>query len=39
MTTKGNKPRPFPKRQIKTTQPTGNNMAKTHAEKTEQENE
>jgi hypothetical protein len=42
MTTKGNKPRPFPKRQIKTTQSTKtteDNMAKTHAKKTEQENE
>jgi hypothetical protein len=42
MTKKGNKPRPFPKRQIKQHNPpktTEDNMAKTHAKKTEQENE
>jgi hypothetical protein len=40
MTTKGNKPRPFPKRQIKTTQSTKtteDNMAKKDAKKTEQD--
>ncbi len=42
MTTKGNTPRPFSKRQTKTTQSTKtteDNMAKKDTKKTEQENE